>query len=700
MNILAKSAGTSRCHRFGLTLLTLVGLPWLSGVAAARPLVSYGVNLDGYAWGNQVDSSFQLDDEFRFSNVRMSVAGRLLQAEAGSLSANWDNLGFAGRSFEGMKLGFPVGKVETTLFGGTVRLDNIVGNLIEQPINSPIYGVRAALPLRNGFTLSAAQMLAPGASVSDRSISTLGLSYQPDERRRLALELARSSQGVAWQIAGATTSKRLDVRANYRQAAIGFSAAGNPSLRTNRNGGLVDLRYRIAQPLSVSVTAQSYGDGWGGASRYSGVELLYNAPRRPAVNLFWRTQMERVSPQAGQLSEQRFNGAGVTDTNAHTVGFGISHSLGANYLSFQFDRLQFRRPGLTSDAATNRVSLGLSRPVGRSTSLSLRHILLSGGSQGESSGQSSYTSADVSRRIGRRGLSLSLGLDRENSHQRGASGQSMAARVGFYIPLGSGNAFGIQYRTGLSASGSVSGRGRDVLYLSYSRNIKIGSRPSQARAGFLGAAPETRRLFGKISGQVFEDKNGNGKREADEPGVPDVTLAVSHGGQAPTDANGRYTVAELYPGSYQLLMSLSSLPIEFAVLKPTEVAVQVPAGKTVTLDFPVMRTGQVRGTVFLDTNRNGQQEAGENGIRDAVVRVVGSEILTFTDEQGHFTLHGLPPKPWPIMVDVEALTEGTLEYESTGSAPAVANVTPNGTVTGVLLGIAPKERPIIFEPIA
>lgn len=690
MTILAKSQATNRYRGLGLALLPLVGLPWLSGVAAARPTVSYGVNLSGYAWGNQVASSFQLDDAFRFSGARMSIAGRLLRAEAGSLSANWDNLGFAGRSFEGLQLGLPVGKVETTFFGGTVQVDNF----LEQPTSSPIYGVRAVLPLQSGFSLSAAQIVAPGASVADRSISTLALNYQPNERNRLALELARSSQGAAWQIAGSTTGKRLDVRANFRQGGSGFSAAGNPSLRTNRNGGLFDLRYRISQPLSLGVTAQRYRDGWGGYSNYSGVELLYAAPRRPAINLFWRSQAERSSPQAEPL----FSGAGILDTDAHTVGFGVSHSLGSNYLSFQLDRLQYRRPGLASGATTNRVSLGLSRPLGRSTSLSLRHILLSGGSSDDNR-QSSYTSLDLGRRIGSKGLSLSLGLDRENSRQQGESGQGLAGRVGLYVPLRSGAALSVQYRRGLTASGSVSGPGRDSLYLTYSRRIKIGQPPSTARSGFLGASTETRRLFGKITGRVFDDQNGNGKWDSNELGVPDVALDVRHNGGAPTDASGRYTIAELYPGAHKLEMSLSSLPIEFAVLKPTEATVQVPAGKTVTLDFPVVRTGQVQGTVFWDANHNGQQDADEKGIHEAVVRVQGSDILTFSDEQGHFTLHGLPPKPWPILVDVEALTQGVQEYESTASAPVMANVTPNNTLSGVLLGVAPKERAIVFEPL-
>ncbi len=46
-----------------------------------------------------------------------------------------------------------------------------------------------------------------------------------------------------------------------------------------------------------------------------------------------------------------------------------------------------------------------------------------------------------------------------------------------------------------------------------------------------------------VLGQVFMDRNGNGQRDADEPGVPGVRLATVDGLLIETDQNGRYHVA-------------------------------------------------------------------------------------------------------------------------------------------------------------
>ena len=69
--------------------------------------------------------------------------------------------------------------------------------------------------------------------------------------------------------------------------------------------------------------------------------------------------------------------------------------------------------------------------------------------------------------------------------------------------------------------------------------------------------------FTKITGYVFVDQNGNGKRDAGEPGVPGFVMQMlnrdnnlEEGGQnlAPTDFKGYYAFKEAYPlGSFEVL---------------------------------------------------------------------------------------------------------------------------------------------------
>jgi len=56
------------------------------------------------------------------------------------------------------------------------------------------------------------------------------------------------------------------------------------------------------------------------------------------------------------------------------------------------------------------------------------------------------------------------------------------------------------------------------------------------------------RLIGRarVVGRVYRDLNGNGRREADEPGLPGVRLRVGSRGVA-TDSLGRYSAWDLVP---------------------------------------------------------------------------------------------------------------------------------------------------------
>jgi hypothetical protein len=181
--------------------------------------------------------------------------------------------------------------------------------------------------------------------------------------------------------------------------------------------------------------------------------------------------------------------------------------------------------------------------------------------------------------------------------------------------------------------------------------------------------------------------------------VRDIEMAISDNNSW-TGENGLFAVRDLLPGPYRLSMGLRSLPIEYAVLGPTDQNIEVPVGKTVTVNIPVVRTGQVSGTIFFDDNRNSKKDEGEKGVANAIVRVEGNETITFTDEQGAFILYNVPPKNWKVLVDTEAMAvTDILMYEGTGTGFAEVTVLPNQTTTGIELGIAEKARPVVFASL-
>jgi len=65
---------------------------------------------------------------------------------------------------------------------------------------------------------------------------------------------------------------------------------------------------------------------------------------------------------------------------------------------------------------------------------------------------------------------------------------------------------------------------------------------------------------GFILGDVFADCNANGLRDKGEPGVPDVRVYLEDGSFSQTDADGRYSFADVTPRTHVAKVDVSTLP--------------------------------------------------------------------------------------------------------------------------------------------
>jgi hypothetical protein len=65
---------------------------------------------------------------------------------------------------------------------------------------------------------------------------------------------------------------------------------------------------------------------------------------------------------------------------------------------------------------------------------------------------------------------------------------------------------------------------------------------------------------GTIIGRVFVDKNGDGEKQADEPGIPKAVIFTDDGLRVTTDEYGRFTIPNVYPGYRSAVLDLSSIP--------------------------------------------------------------------------------------------------------------------------------------------
>jgi protocatechuate 3,4-dioxygenase beta subunit len=170
---------------------------------------------------------------------------------------------------------------------------------------------------------------------------------------------------------------------------------------------------------------------------------------------------------------------------------------------------------------------------------------------------------------------------------------------------------------------------------------------------------------------VFLDYNNDGDKDANEPS--DVT-----------DGSGLYLFEGLIPGTYVVRVSTSSLP---AGLTPTydldsiasaDVAtVTLPeATDLATADFGYRGTATVKGRLYLDTNGNGVQDPGEEGLANVDVLVTDANGLVHrvtTDADGNWSA-AVPPGSTLAAVDLTDpnLPDGAARTQGDDTTPITA----------------------------
>lgn len=172
--------------------------------------------------------------------------------------------------------------------------------------------------------------------------------------------------------------------------------------------------------------------------------------------------------------------------------------------------------------------------------------------------------------------------------------------------------------------------------------VDFGGGPTKLNIGPYGSCPDA-----QITGTVYCDQTG-----AQLP-VEGVTVTVSDSnnnpvGSAVTDQNGQYTIGELAPASYTVVVTP---PQGTTPCSPETVSVNLDCGQTGTADFCLCDScpdAQITGTVYCD-------ETGVavpiDGVRVTVYDSENNEVdWTVTDANGQYTIDELAPGAYSVVV--------------------------------------------------
>jgi hypothetical protein len=190
--------------------------------------------------------------------------------------------------------------------------------------------------------------------------------------------------------------------------------------------------------------------------------------------------------------------------------------------------------------------------------------------------------------------------------------------------------------------------------------VRLGAGQSAAAKDFGAAMP------GSISGNVYDDVNGDGSNDLPLKGRLVYLNATSNGRILPvavvrmTAADGSYAFNGLKPGvTYEVRVAV---PLGWVATTPTKIDVTASEGQNATgNNFGMALPATISGNVFDDVNADGQKERGERGLAQWTVFIDANgngtrdlgEVHMLTDYYGNYRLRGLPPGTYTVRLTLK-----------------------------------------------
>ena len=92
-----------------------------------------------------------------------------------------------------------------------------------------------------------------------------------------------------------------------------------------------------------------------------------------------------------------------------------------------------------------------------------------------------------------------------------------------------------------------------------------------------------------------------------------------------TSGEGYFTIQNVREGIYSVTVNKKSLPLGYMVPEDAQPRVTIGSGRRTDVDIPLILSGQVRGTIFIDENANGVTDSGEKRLEGQWVKLISEE---------------------------------------------------------------------------
>jgi len=210
----------------------------------------------------------------------------------------------------------------------------------------------------------------------------------------------------------------------------------------------------------------------------------------------------------------------------------------------------------------------------------------------------------------------------------------------------------------------------------------------------------TNKPVASVSGQVYNDQNRDGIQDTGEDGISGITVyldANTNGAldagelSDTTDNSGNYAFVNIDVGTYEINQVLQANWLQtFPVADQPQLVTLIADDDVTDVNFGTATIpGSITGTVYDDTNGDGVQDSGENGVEGRTVYIDAdndgtfdnTETFTTTDTTGLYTFDELDIASYKVRTVLPQGWQQTLP--ANGAAQTVTLTDVDRDLTGI-----------------
>ncbi|MEO0294041.1 MAG: SdrD B-like domain-containing protein [candidate division WOR-3 bacterium] len=233
------------------------------------------------------------------------------------------------------------------------------------------------------------------------------------------------------------------------------------------------------------------------------------------------------------------------------------------------------------------------------------------------------------------------------------------------------NVYGWEYSFGsllkMGSSLSLDLRLRHLIEeerLNYNSFFSFGKEGSSLRVGLSGNTETNSKVytlefikrgsiketgFGGIFGIVWHDKNGDGKKQKEEPPLKDVKIVLDGKKFGELNRMGEFRFFPVSKGKHTVQLDIKGIP---AFLGRDSLKKEIEIGfiDFKVVNFPIYTLSSISGVVYYDENHNGKRDPEEQGVPNVKVSIVREGYIrsTYTDFFGEYSIQNIMPGDYTV----------------------------------------------------